>query len=114
MTQTSPQFRIAFCTTGSMDEASNIAEHLVGNHVAACVNIIPSIRSVFWWNNKVYQDNEVLMMIKTEVGKIPEVEKAIRLLHSYEIPELITLPIEYGMPEYMKWMEAAITLNDDK
>jgi periplasmic divalent cation tolerance protein len=103
------QFRVLLCTAGSGEEAGRIAESLVGSRLAACVNIIPSIRSIYWWNNTVTQDNEVLMLIKTEVSRIPEVEQAIRKLHSYQVPELISLPIEYGLPEYLKWLEDAIS-----
>ena len=113
MKKTNPKYVVLYCTTGSMDEASDIAEHLVGNHTVACVNIIPSIRSIYWWNNKVHQDNEVLMMIKTEESRIPEIERSIRKLHSYETPELISLSIEYGIPEYMSWMARSLSVRDD-
>lgn len=101
----SAQFRVLFCTTSSLEEATRIAESLVGDHLAACVNIIPSVRSIYWWNNAVSQENEVLMVIKTEVSRVPEIEQCIRKLHSYEVPELISLPIESGLPEYLKWLE---------
>lgn len=101
------KFRVLLCTTGSGEEAGRIAESLVGSRLAACVNIIPSIRSIYWWNNAVTQDTEVLMLIKTEASRIPEVEQVIRKLHSYQVPELISLPIEYGLPEYLKWLEEA-------
>lgn len=102
------QFRILFCTTGSIEEATRIAESVVGNHLAACVNIVPAIRSIYWWNNEVSQDNEVLMIIKTEKNRIPELEKSIRDLHSYEVPELISLPLESGLSEYLKWLQDAV------
>ena len=113
MKKTGSRYVVLYCTTGSVDEASNIAEHLVGNHMVACVNVIPSIRSIYWWNNKVHQDNEALMVIKTEESRIPEIERSIRQLHSYETPELIALPIEYGMPEYLEWMAKSLSVRDD-
>src|SRR5262245_36980163 len=107
------KFKVLYCTTSSIDEATKIAEHLVGNHIVACVNVVPSVRSIFWWNNKVYQDNEALMIIKTEERHIPAVEQSIRLLHSYENPELISIPVEYSIAEYGKWMHDAVSMNSD-
>lgn len=108
MDETKPRYFLLYCTTGSIDEASNIAEHLVGNHLVACVNVVPSVRSIYWWNNKVYRDTEALMIIKTEETRIPEIEKSIRKLHSYETPELIAVRIEYGSPEYLDWMAKSL------
>lgn len=107
------RYIVLFCTTGSVDEASNIAEHLVGNHLVACVNVIPTVRSIYWWNNKVYQDQEALMIIKTEQNRIPEVEQSIRQLHTYQTPELIAVPIEYGMPEYLDWISRSLAEQHD-
>ena len=107
------KFVVLLCTTGSLDEASNISEHLVGNHLVACVNIIPGIRSVFWWNNKVQHDNECLMIIKTEESRIPDIERSIRLLHSYENPELIAFPVQYGRPEYLSWIAQSLAVRDE-
>lgn len=107
------KYVVLYCTTGSLDEASNIAEHLVGNHVAACVNVVPSVRSIYWWNNKVCQDQEALMIIKTEQNRIPEVEQFIRKLHSYETPELIAIPVEYGMQEYLDWISKSLSEKHD-
>jgi len=73
------------------------------------VNIIPSIHSVYWWNNQINHDNEVLMLIKTEKSRIPDVEKTVKMLHSYETPELIAIPIVYGLDAYLKWIDQATT-----
>ena len=109
----STKFKVLYCTTSSMDEATTIAEHLVGNHIAACVNVLTAVRSIFWWNNKVYQDNEALMIIKTEERHIPAIEHSIRLLHSYENPELIAIPVEYSIAEYGKWMHESVSIGHD-
>ena len=102
---------VILSTTGSMEEASKIADHLVANHLVACVNILPSVHSVYWWNHSVNHDNEILMIMKTEASQVPKVEAAIRSLHSYQVPELIVLPVNYGLPEYLKWMDG--TLRDE-
>jgi periplasmic divalent cation tolerance protein len=109
MAKTNKKFVVLFSTTGSVDEAENISDYLIANHLAACVNIVPSIRSVYWWDNKVNHDAEVLMIIKTAASKIEEVEKSIRRLHSYETPELIALPLHYGIAEYLQWMTEALS-----
>ena len=98
------RFAIALTTTGSMEEATKIAEHLVTQHLVACVNIVSSIRSIYWWKDSVQQDDELLMIMKTERKMIPRIEEAIRSLHSYDVPELVVLPIEDGLPEYLKWI----------
>lgn len=113
MSKTKTKFVVLYCTAGSVDEATSIAEHLVGNHMVACVNVIPSVRSVYWWNDKVYQDNEALMIIKSEESRIPEIEASIRKLHSYETPELISFSITYGIPEYMRWMGKALGMSHE-
>jgi periplasmic divalent cation tolerance protein len=113
MAKANKKYVVLFSTTASMDEAQNISDYLIANHIAACVNIIPSIRSVYWWDNKVNHDSEVLMIIKTETTKIPEVEKSIRRLHSYETPELIALPLHYGIAEYLQWMSEALSPSNE-
>lgn len=107
------KYVVLFSTTGSVDEAEKISDYLIANHLAACVNIIPSIRSVYWWDNRVNHDSEVLMIIKTETSRIPEVEKSIRRLHSYQTPELIALPLHYGIAEYLQWMSEAISASNE-
>ncbi len=102
------KYCVLLSTTNSVEEASKIAGHLVERHLVACVNIIPSILSVYRWENKVNSDPEILLIMKTLVSSIPRVEKAIRELHSYETPELIALPIQYGMKEYLKWMADSV------
>ena len=97
-----------------MEEAANIGESLVHNHLVACVNIVPSIRSVYWWDNKVNHDDEVLMIMKTEKSKIPALQKALRALHSYQTPELIALDITDGMPEYLRWIEDSLAIKTKK
>jgi periplasmic divalent cation tolerance protein len=99
---------VLFSTTGSLEEASRIADHLVSNHIVACVNIVPSIHSIYWWDNKVQQDQEVLMILKTRKSKLEELEKAIRTLHTYQTPELIAWNLDYGIREYVDWIDNAI------
>jgi periplasmic divalent cation tolerance protein len=101
-------FIIIFCTAGSTEEAQKIAERLVSAHLVACVNIVPAIRSIYWWNQSIQEDTEVLMMMKTEREKFADVEGMIRSLHSYEVPEIISVPLENGSQGYLKWLESSL------
>ena len=102
------QYMVFFSTTNSVEDARRISEHLVKERLVACVNIVPSITSIYWWKDRVTEDQEVLMIIKTSSRKAAEVEKAIRSLHKYETPELIGIDLMYGLPEYLKWIEASV------
>jgi periplasmic divalent cation tolerance protein len=96
--------RIVLCTAGSEDEARKIAHHLVEHRLAACVNIIPQIESVYRWQGKIESSREWLLLIKTSGQHFPAVRDAIRELHSYELPECIAINIEDGSAEYLKWL----------
>lgn len=95
---------LVLTTTTSEDEARKIAEMLIERRLAACVNIIPRIHSVYRWQGKVESAEEFLLIVKTSTGKQDEVQAAIRELHSYELPECISIPIEGGSAEYLTWI----------
>src|ERR1035438_10756343 len=95
--------RIVLSTAGSEDQARKIARHLVDERLAACVNIIPRIESIYRWQDKVESSAEWLLLIKTTGEKSPAVRDAIRALHSYELPECITISIEDGSAAYLGW-----------
>lgn len=96
--------RIVLSTAGSEDEARKIAQHLVERRLAACVNIVPKIESVYRWQGKVESSQEWLLLIKTDAKRFPAVSLAIRELHSYDLPECIVLSIEDGSAEYLQWL----------
>lgn len=96
--------RIVLTTCGTEDEARKIAHHLVEHQLAACVNIVPQMESVYRWQGKVESSREWLLLIKTTAGRFAEVRDAIRALHSYELPECIALSIEDGSAEYLQWL----------
>lgn len=100
--------RVVLSTVGSEDEARKIAHHLVEHKLAACVNIVPKIESVYRWQGKVESNREYLLVIKTSLEKFPEVSKAIRELHSYELPECIALGIEDGSSDYLRWLDDSL------
>ena len=99
------QAKIVLTTCGSKEEAEKIARALVERRLAACVNIVPGIESVYRWQGKVESETEWMLVIKTTVGRFEAVREAIRELHSYDLPECIMISIEGGSPEYLKWIE---------
>jgi periplasmic divalent cation tolerance protein len=103
---------VIFGTAGSEQEASKIAEYLVINRLAACVNIIPSIQSVYRWKGEINIDKEVLMIIKTDASRFLEIEQAVRSLHSYEVPELIAFPIQQGLQGYLDWIAKSVSTKE--
>ena len=100
--------KLVLSTAGSREEAEKIAQALVERRLAACVNLVGPIQSVYRWQGKVETAAEHLLVIKTTAGLFDAVAKAIRELHSYELPECIQLPIEAGSAEYMKWIEESV------
>ena len=100
--------RIVLSTAGSADEARKIAHHLVERRLAACVNIIPQIESIYRWQGKVESTAEWLLIIKTTAGKFSGVRDAIRELHSYELPECIAIAIEDGSSSYLQWIDQSV------
>lgn len=95
---------LAFSTTDSKDEAEKIAKALVEEKLAACVNIVPGLRSIYRWQGKICDENEFLLIIKTAAENQTRIEERIRELHHYEVPELIFVPITDGLPEYLEWV----------
>ena len=100
--------RLVLSTAGSEEEARKIARHLVENQLAACVNIVPRIESIYRWQGRVETSREWLLLIKTSAERFPEVRDAIRELHSYELPECIAINIEDGSLEYLQWLGSSL------
>jgi len=92
-----------YITAGDEDEARRIARTLVEEKLAACVNIFP-IQSVYWWEGKIEEEGEVAMFVKTRAELADEVIARVRELHSYEVPCIVSFPIEKGYEEYLKWI----------
>jgi periplasmic divalent cation tolerance protein len=100
--------KIVLTTAGSREEAEKIAHALVERRLAACVNIVGPIHSVYRWQGNVETAAEELLLIKTTAAQFDAVARAIRELHSYELPECIQLPIESGSKEYLEWIEQSV------
>ena len=95
-------------TTDTPDLAQKIARALVEAHEAACVNIVPGIRSIYSWQGKVCDEGETLLLIKSCADKFEAVRATIRRLHTYEVPEIVAVPITSGDPDYIAWMESSL------
>lgn len=95
---------LAFSTCGSAAEAERIARHLVDARVAACVSITPGVRSIYRWQDKVHDDTEWALTIKTRRDLFPRLREELRSIHSYETPELIALRVLDGLPDYLAWV----------
>ncbi|KAI4798479.1 hypothetical protein KUCAC02_022030, partial [Chaenocephalus aceratus] len=99
----------AFVTCPNETVARTLARGIVENKLAACVNIVPAITSVYEWQGKIEEDSEVVMlMIKTRSSKVPALAEYVRSNHPYEVAEVISLPIEQGNPPYLKWIEGVV------
>lgn len=94
------------CTTSSKVNAMEISEYLIENKLAACVNIVPGVISVYKWEGKIVEGQEFLMIIKTKESLFRKVEKAISERHEYELPEIVATPIKKGNRDYLKWLRS--------
>jgi periplasmic divalent cation tolerance protein len=99
---------IVFVTAGTSEDAARIAETLVDERLAACVNIVGPIRSIYRWQGEICRDDERLLVIKTTRERYAALEGRVREIHPYEVPEVIALPIERGSAPYLDWLSAAV------
>lgn len=95
-------------TAGSKEEAEKIAHTLVDRRLAACVNIVPQVQSVYRWEGRVEQAQEWLLLIKTVATALEDVRKATKEMTSYELPECISFHIDDGCPNYLKWLSDSV------
>jgi len=100
------QFIIILVTASSEEEAKKIARALAEKKLAACVNLIKDIRSIFRWKGKLSDEREVLLIIKTRKKLYKNVEEEVKVLHSYEVPEIIALPVISGSKDYLYWIDS--------
>ena len=100
---------VVLVNCANSDEAEQISKQLVEKRLAACVNLVPGVRSWYWWEGKVVQDNEVMVMIKTSRSRFADLEKEVVRLHSYAVPEVIALQVVDGSRNYLSWIESSLT-----
>jgi periplasmic divalent cation tolerance protein len=99
---------VVLITAGSQEEAERIAQALVGEMLAACVNIIPGIVSVYRWEGEVQRDSEWLLIAKSRQDVLADLTRRVRALHSYDVPEIIALPLTGGSEAYLRWLDAQV------
>lgn len=99
-----PEFIVVFVTCGSEEEALKIAHSLVEERLAACVNLVSPVRSIYRWEGKIWDEKEWILIIKTQKERVEELEKKVKSLHSYSVPEIIGLPIVEGSSSYLQWL----------
>ena len=100
----STDYQIVFCTCPDKDTAEKIASLLVENKVAACVNIVPNITSIYRWQGQLERAEEVLLLIKARQDTYSALESLIKKHHPYQLPEIIAVAIERGLPDYLNWI----------
>lgn len=100
---------VVLTTCDNEEEASRLAKHLVDGKFAACVNILPSMRSVYRWNEKVEEATEFQLVIKSRRDLFEKLRAEIAKIHSYEIPEVIVIPVIDGSPEYLIWIDRELS-----
>jgi periplasmic divalent cation tolerance protein len=101
--------RVVLNTTATAEEAERLASVLVEERLAACVSLIPSVRSIYRWQGKVEDSTETMLLIKTSVEQLAALEARIHALHSYETPEFLVLPVESGSAAYLDWLMASLS-----
>ena len=101
-------FCVVLVTAKDEQEAKRLGEKLVSEKLAACVSVVPKVSSVYRWRGKIECAGEALILIKTSQEKLDRLIPRIEELHSYEVPEVLVLPIERGAPKYLKWLEESL------
>ena len=99
---------VVFSTVGSADDAERIAHGLVERGLAACVNIVPGVVSVYRWKGAVQRETELLLVIKTRAERLPVLKETLTAMHPYDVPEALALPVEDGLAPYLAWLDDAV------
>jgi len=100
---------VALSTVATAEDAERIARSLVERRVAACVNVVPGVVSVYRWKGEVCRDEERLLIVKTRAEKLPALREALLALHPYELPELVVLPVVAGHEPYLAWVDESVS-----
>jgi periplasmic divalent cation tolerance protein len=104
----SAQVILALSTCPDEGTAQRISEALVGERLATCVNRLPGVQSCYFWEGRLRDDAEILLIIKTTVGRLPALEARLKALHPYELPELVAIPVAGGNEHYLDWVRSGV------
>ena len=99
---------LALCTCPDAATAERLAALVVKERLAACVNIVPGLTSVYRWQGEVQRDSEVLLLAKTRADRYPELQQALVAAHPYELPEVVAVSLSHGLPGYLAWLDASL------
>jgi periplasmic divalent cation tolerance protein len=103
------RYRVVLVTCATLEEARKIARAVVEKHLAACVNIVTyAVESFYMWEGKLENSSEYLLIMKTSEGRVAELEKEVKEMHSYDTPEFVVLPVVAGSEEYLKWVGESV------
>ncbi|CAK5073714.1 unnamed protein product [Meloidogyne enterolobii] len=97
-------YKVVYVTVPSTEVGKNIAKEIIQKRLAACVNIVPHLTSIYEWKGKIEEESESLLIIKTEADRLVQLEEIVNKIHPYDVPEFIVLPIEKGSEPYLKWI----------
>lgn len=104
-------YQLLLCTCPDKLTAEKIARFIVEQQLAACVNVLPSVTSIYRWQNAIEQADEVLLLIKAKASVYAELEQTIKANHPYDVPEIIALEIKQGLPSYLQWIDSCLISN---
>ena len=99
-----PAYIVLFITTPTTEEAQRISRVLLEQRKVACVNIVPRVSSLFWWQGKIDSAQESLLIVKTTASQLNELVTLVKEIHSYDVPEIIAMPIVGGNQDYLEWI----------
>jgi len=101
---------IVLVATSGLDEAKKIAQAVLTAREAACVTIVPTVHSMYWWEGKIAQEEEAMVIMKTTANHYRAIEKTIKELHSYKVPEIVALSVKDGLPQYLEWVAREVSI----
>jgi len=101
---------IVLVTASDVNEAQRIANTLLERRLAACVNIVPGVQSLFWWEGRVDGAEEALMLVKSRIDLLEELMETVKKLHSYQVPEIVAVTIHGGSKDYLKWLDSTLRM----
>ncbi len=99
---------LVLTTVARAEDAERLAEELVGRRLAACVNVLPGVRSIYRWKGAIEREEERLLLVKTRADRFEALREAILSLHPYEVPEVVAVPIEAGSAAYLRWLDESV------
>ena len=98
------EIKLVYITTSDIKEATTIANALVKERLAACANIIDNMHSIYHWDGELQKDKETILIVKTTAGRIADLTDRVKVMHSYECPCIVSIPVEDGNPDFLKWI----------